>query len=60
MSSLRNSVTYSQSASLLPREDFTRDRLQKIEQKLQTITLQRSNQAKEDAQELITKRILQL
>ena len=61
MSSGRYSVTTSVSHSpdQLPRED-NKDRLQKIEQKLQTITLQRHNQLKEDAQEMITKRVLQL
>lgn len=61
MSGVRYSVTssISHSPERLPKED-NKGRLQKIEQKLQTITIQRHNQLKEDAQELITKRVLQL
>ena len=47
MASVRYSVTssISHSPERLPKED-NKDRLQKIEQKLQTITIQRHNQLK--------------
>jgi hypothetical protein len=60
MESVRFSVETDYSpVSHMPRDD-NRGRLQKIEQKLQAITVQRQNQIKDDAQETMTRRVLNL
>lgn len=41
-------------------KEENKERLQKIEQKLQTITQQRNYQQKDETQELLTKRVTQL